>query len=187
MLTAGSVELRPRTDADEAVLYRVAADLDTWEERTERPPAPLTLAAYRQARESRGNGAVEFVVAVDGAAVGGCTLFHEDQLARHAEVGIALLPEARGRGHGTVAIGLLVDFAFTRRNLRRVHLVLIASNEAAIASYRKAGFVEEARRREHCWARGRYVDEVGMGLLRADWQAPGLAWPSVLVGDLDRA
>ena len=56
-----------------------------------------------------------------------------------------------------------------RRNLRRVHLGVIASNTAAIASYVKVGFVEEGRQREHGWIRGRYEDEVVMGLLRADW------------------
>jgi RimJ/RimL family protein N-acetyltransferase len=32
------------------------------------------------------------------------------------------------------------------------------------------GFVEEGRRREHCWVRGGYQDEVLMGLLRSDWR-----------------
>jgi hypothetical protein len=43
MLTAGPIELRPQTDDDEAVLYRIAAELDTWEQRSPTAPAPLTL------------------------------------------------------------------------------------------------------------------------------------------------
>jgi RimJ/RimL family protein N-acetyltransferase len=165
-----SVELRAESDADEDVLYRLWADLDTWEERTDSPPAPLTLEAYRQQRTERVSGRdADFVIVLDGVAVGRCTLFHEDRLARHAEVGIALLPEARGRGVGTAALRLLAEFAFVRRNLRRLYLAAIATNEAGLAAYRKVGFVEEGRRREHCWVRGAYVDEVVMGLLRADW------------------
>jgi RimJ/RimL family protein N-acetyltransferase len=30
--------------------------------------------------------------------------------------------------------------------------------------------VEEGRHREHCWVRGRYEDEVAMGLLRDEWR-----------------
>ena len=71
MLTANSVELRVQTDDDEAVLYRIAADLDTWEERSPRSPAPLTLAGYRE-RVTSGTleGNAVFVVALDGRAVG---------------------------------------------------------------------------------------------------------------------
>lgn len=170
--TAFTVALRAETADDEDVLFRLSAELDTWEERSPAPPAPTTLAAYRARRaEADPSGETAFVITVDGQPVGRCTIFGEDRLARHAEVGIALLPEARGKGVGTEALGQLTEFAFVRRNLRRLHLRLIASNAAAITAYRKAGFVDEGRHREHCWVRGRYEDEVTMGLLRTDWEA----------------
>ncbi|MFN2518699.1 MAG: GNAT family N-acetyltransferase [Jatrophihabitantaceae bacterium] len=172
MLTGELIELRAITDDDEPVLYRIAAELDTWEERSPSPPRPLTRAAHRE-REAKFalTDDTRFVVSFDGQAVGTVSLFHEDLLARHAEVGIALLPEARGKGYGTDALRLVVEFAFTTRNLRRVYLSALASNAAALASYRKVGFVEEGRHREHCWVRGRYEDEVAMGLLRSEWRA----------------
>ncbi|PZS13608.1 MAG: hypothetical protein DLM57_16290 [Pseudonocardiales bacterium] len=170
MLEKEVVELRVQTDDDEAVLYQIVADLDTWEERSPRSPAPLTLAAYREIVSSRAvDGDAVFIISVGGRAVGRCALFHEDPLARHAEVGIALLEQERGRGYGTEALRQMVDFAFTRRNLRRVYLHALASNVAALASYRRVGFVEEGRAREHCWVRGSYQDEVAMGLLRSQW------------------
>ena len=162
------VALRAQTPEDEAALYRLAADLDTFEERSPASPAPMTLDAFRQREERTTSGAV-FVITLDGTVAGRCTLFNEDALARHAEVGIALLPEARGRGVGTAALRQLIEFGFRRRNLRRLHLVVIESNQAGIAVYRKLGFVEEGRRRQHCWVRGRYEDEVIMGLLRNEW------------------
>jgi RimJ/RimL family protein N-acetyltransferase len=172
MVERSRVALRARTDGDEDVLFRLRADLDTWEERNPEPPAPLSLAAYRESRSGDATSAdVRFVITLDGAPVGSAGLFHEDTLARYAEVGIALLAEARGQGVGTEALRQLVEFAFVRRNLRRLHLVVIASNTAAIASYAKLGFVEEGRRREHCWVRGRYEDEVLMGLLRSEWRS----------------
>jgi RimJ/RimL family protein N-acetyltransferase len=166
------VGLRTQTEDDEAVLYRLAADLSTWEERSPQSPTPLTLAEFRRGRSDHADtGSVEFMITAAGTTTGRCTLFHEDPLAQHAEVGIALLPEARGKGYGTEALGLLVEFAFVRRNLRRLHLAVLASNTAAIASYRKVGFIEEGRRREHCWVRGGFEDEVIMGLLRSEWAA----------------
>ena len=168
-----SVTLRARTDADLDVLFRIAADLGTWEERSPSSPAPLTRAAYEarlaraDADEAEGN--LRFVIDVDGVAVGSVSLFGSNVLVRHAEVGIALVPEARGRGIGPAAIAQLVEFAFVRRNLRRLHLQAIASNVGAIRAYEKVGFVLEGRLRQHAWVRGAYEDIVLMGLLRSEW------------------
>ena len=40
------VSLRARTDDDLDVLYRLTADLDTWEERNPAEPAPMTRARF---------------------------------------------------------------------------------------------------------------------------------------------
>lgn len=168
-----SVTLRPRTDSDVDLLYSIAAELRTWEERGPAVPAPLTRAAFEarlaQSDASADNN-VRFVIEADGDAVGSVSLFEFDDLARHAEVGIALRADARGRGIGTAAIAQIVEFAFVRCNLRRVHLEAIASNAAAIRAYEKAGFVVEGRRREHAWVRGHYEDIVIMGLLGSQWR-----------------
>lgn len=166
------VVLRARTADDFDTLFGLAADLATWEERNPGPPSPLTREAYvarlaaRDAEEQA--DAAAFVVDVDGAPVGTASLFGFDMYARHAEVGITLAPEARGRGIGSEAIRQLVAFGFERRNLRRIHLQAIASNTPALRAYEKAGFVIEGRLREHAWVRGGYEDIVLMGILRSD-------------------
>ncbi len=165
-----TVRLRVRTDGDVEMLYEAFTDLAAWEERTSTPPRPVTRAEFeRRLAAGEMDGDVEFVIESDGAPVGRCALMHEDALARTAEVGIGLVASARGRGIGTEALRQLAEFAFVRRNLRRLHLTVIASNVAAISAYRKVGFTDEGRRREACWVRGHYEDEVLMALLRTDW------------------
>lgn len=164
-----TVTLRARTGADLDVLFELAADLGTWEERNPQPPRPLSRARFdaRLARADESDTAdVSLVVDVDGAAVGTASLFDVDPLARHAEAGISLIAASRGRGIGTEAITQLVRFGFERMNLRRIHLQAIASNVGAIRAYEKAGFVVEGRQREHAWVRGGYEDIVRMGILR---------------------
>ncbi|PKW27781.1 GNAT family N-acetyltransferase [Phycicoccus duodecadis] len=167
-----TVTLRSRTPEDLDVLFRLSTELDTWEERSARPPRPMTREAYEarlaQVTVEHGSDAVSFVVDVDGAATGIVTLLDVDHLARHAEVGITLERSFRGRGIGTAAIVLLVEFGFVRLNLRRLHLQAIASNTAAIRAYEKAGFVVEGRQRQHAWVRGGYEDIVRMGILRSE-------------------
>ena len=171
--------LRSRTDADLDVLFSIAADLNTWEERNPWAPAPLTRERFdarlaRAAESDAPEDAVSFVIDVDGTAVGTASLFDFDSFARHAEAGISLVPDARGRGIGTAAITQLIEFGFVRRNLRRIHLQAIASNTGAIRAYEKAGFVVEGRQRQHAWVRGAYEDIVLMGILRSE-QTTGLA------------
>ena len=173
---APSVVLRALVDSDLDVLFRLVADLATWEERGTASPAPLTRAAFdariaRAVEQEETSSDIRFVIDADGSPVGSVSLFALDELARHAEVGIALIPEVRGRGIGTAAIAQTVEFAFVRRNLRRIHLEAIASNTGAIRAYEKAGFVHEGRQREHAWVRGAYEDIVRMGILRSEWAA----------------
>jgi diamine N-acetyltransferase len=173
MLIGEKVSLRTPAESDLGALYEVATELATWEERSPSPPRPLPRAEfaerYMKALTTE-DAAVRFVVEAAGGVAGRCDLFDIDTLARNAEVGIALSPSARGKGYGTDALRVLVRFAFERHNLHRVHLSTLASNEIALACYRKVGFVEEGRRREGAWARGAYQDEVIMGLLRAEWR-----------------
>ena len=164
------VSLRPRTDDDLDLLFEIAADLDTWEQRNPQAPRPLTRDRFdawlaRNADNDGPEAAMSLVIDVDGAAVGSASLFGFDLFARHAEAGISLERNARGRGIGTAAIVQLVEFGFVRHNLRRIHLQAIASNIAAIRAYEKAGFVNEGRQRQHAWVRGTYEDIVRMGIL----------------------
>ena len=163
------VTLRARTQDDLDLVFELAKDLDTWDERTAVPPRPMTRDEFdaRQASESSADIAA-FIVEADGIAVGTATLFDFDYLARNAEAGISLVATARGRGIGTIAITALVEFGFVRRNLHKIHLQAIASNVAAIRAYEKAGFVIEGRQREQAWVRGGYQDIVRMGILRSD-------------------
>lgn len=170
MVTPPAVTLRARTDADVDALYSIAAELSTWEERNPSPPAPLTRSAYEdRLAKTDADENVRFVIDLDGEVVGSIGLFDFDDLARHAEVGVALRSESRGKGIGTAAISQIVEFGFVRCNLRRLHLQAISSNLAAIRAYEKAGFVIEGRQREHAWVRGRYEDIVVMGILRSEW------------------
>ena len=169
-----AVSLRARTVDDLDVLFGMAAEFDTWEERSPWAPIPLTRERFEAreaiAAESNASGDnVNFVIDVDGVAVGMASLFGYDSFAHHAEAGVSLVRQARGQGIGTATITQLVEFGFVRRNLRRIHLQAIASNLGAIRAYEKVGFVVEGRQREHAWVRGAYEDIVLMGLLRSEF------------------
>lgn len=75
-----TVSLRARTRDDLDVLFSLAADLDTWEERSPWAPAALTREQHdaqlaRAAETDEPEDRVNFVIDVDGTAVGTATLF----------------------------------------------------------------------------------------------------------------
>ncbi len=92
---------------------------------------------------------------------------------RTAEFGISIGdPAYRGRGLGTEATRLVLDFAFTVLGVHNVWLDTASYNTAAISAYQKAGFVEIGRRREALRLGDRLYDVVLMDCLATDFQRP---------------
>ena len=90
---------------------------------------------------------------------------------RQGSIGIALGREYIGRGYGTDAMRVIVDYGFREMGLHRIQLDVAPFNPAAIRAYEKAGFVEEGRHRESVWHDGRWYDEVLMSILDREWSA----------------
>jgi RimJ/RimL family protein N-acetyltransferase len=172
MLTGERVVLRPVTPDDYRTMYGWRIEVGTWAQMTARPLAPLTYDAFVEFYEKQlgKETNAEFAVDVDGALVGRASLFEFDDLARNAELGISFGPEHRGKGYGRDAIRVLLDYGFRHRNLHRVWLEALATNEPALRAYAAAGFVEEGRLRDHAWAGGTFVDMVRMAVLYDDWK-----------------
>ena len=84
-------------------------------------------------------------------------------------LGIGDLADRR-HGYGTDALDLLLRFAFDDLNLHRLSAWPGADNFGAITLLEKAGFREEARRREAVFHDGCYWDAIMLGLLRPDWE-----------------
>jgi RimJ/RimL family protein N-acetyltransferase len=98
--------------------------------------------------------------------IGGIGLHGIDLVHRRAEVGLMLAREdLLGRGLGAEAIYLVCVFAFLRLGLHKVHLRYYAFNKRGEACYRKVGFRETGRLREHHFYNGEFHDEVQMDLL----------------------
>lgn len=80
-------------------------------------------------------------------------------------------PEARGHGYGSEALRLILRYAFAELNLHRLTVAIPEYNAAALHIARKAGFVEEVRRRQAINRDGRRWDLLQFGILRSEWEA----------------
>jgi RimJ/RimL family protein N-acetyltransferase len=175
MLVGEKVRLRAVERDDLDVLTSWDNDVELELLAGDQPPRPVSRARRRrrfdqQLHEQR--DVVVFMIEADGKAVGACSLFNFDQVARTCELGIAIGErDYRGRGYGRDAVRLLLGYGFRSFNLHKIWLEVGADNERAVCAYRACGLVEEGRLREQWYRAGRFVDVVMMGLLRADWQA----------------
>ncbi len=100
-----------------------------------------------------------------------------DWAARSAWVGIGI-GEAnyRGKGYGTEAMQLILEYAFQGLNLNRVNLNVFAFNTRAIRSYEKCGFRYEGTQREVIYKEDQRWDIIDMGILRSEWEERQKIW-----------
>ncbi|MFF4417387.1 GNAT family N-acetyltransferase [Streptosporangium sp. NPDC001559] len=88
-------------------------------------------------------------------------------------LGIALLPEARGRGFGTRAQRLLVEYLFAHTQVVRVEAVTEDANLAEQRALEKAGFTREGVLRGYSFRNGHWRDGVIYSVLRDEVDLPG--------------
>lgn len=122
------------------------------------PPVDVEERAALFARS-----APDCVVAVTGGRVVG--MLHVE-VSRHGfgEFGMLVDCGWRGRGVGSALVQAAIDMA-RGQGLHKLSLEVFAHNTAAIALYRKSGFVEEGRRRkQYRRASGELWDSIVMGL-----------------------
>lgn len=84
------------------------------------------------------------------------------------EMGIALLPEARGHGYGTEAHRVLVRYLFAHTTVHRIEAVTEVGNVAEQKALEKAGFTREGVMHGNCWRDGAWRDEVLYSILRTN-------------------
>ncbi|WP_028648412.1 GNAT family N-acetyltransferase [Nocardiopsis sp. CNT312] len=85
---------------------------------------------------------------------------------------IAAMGESRGKGVGTEATKLVLDYAFHVANMACVWLTVLEPNTGAIRAYEKAGFKRQGiRRNSNVWL-GQRVNEVLMDALPEEFEGP---------------
>ncbi len=109
----------------------------------------------------------------EGPVPVGAAQVYVDPMRRNGEYVVAL-GEARGKGVGTQATRLVLDYAFHVTNLACVYLTVIEPNSGAIRAYEKAGFKRQGVRRNSNQWLGQTVNEVLMDAIPEEFEGPSL-------------
>ena len=86
------------------------------------------------------------------------------------EIAIGLFPEVRGRGIGTAAQALLVEYLFEHTRAERIQVTTDPGNAAELAAVERVGFQLEGRIRRAQWRGGSWHDQLLLSLLREEWR-----------------
>jgi RimJ/RimL family protein N-acetyltransferase len=104
-------------------------------------------------------------------AIGNIGLHRISPKDRCAEFGISIGEKSHwGKGYGTEATRLIIDYGFNQLNLHRISSGAFAFNERSIRMQKAVGFQEEGRQREIMFNNGEFHDLVLFGLLRDEWK-----------------
>jgi RimJ/RimL family protein N-acetyltransferase len=163
--------LRPVAEADLTILERLTQDPDAagefawlgWHK----------LAQYRRSWAdnrliSDDNGILLVVRGADRLGIVSWRKVPSTPGYYYWNVGIVLLPEVRGKGHGTQAQRLLARYLFAHTTVQRIEAATEVGNVAEQRALEKAGFTREGVLRSVGWRDGAHRDGVWYSMLRTD-------------------
>lgn len=161
----GRVRLRAMECGDLDWMYELENDTHLWD--CSRTSVPYSKHVLRQFIEEAAydiyrDGQVRLVAELTGEEIPvGCVdLFDFSARHRRAEVGIALLPEFRGKHLGAEVLHSLTDYAFRFLELHQLYAYVACGNSSARRVFEQAGFEYSARLKDWIRVGGNFEDVV---------------------------
>jgi [ribosomal protein S5]-alanine N-acetyltransferase len=129
---------------------------------------------YAEVTGSRSQVIFAITDSESGRHIGNVKLGPIQWVHRRASLGILIGDKTYwGKGVGTEAMRLGIEYGFQKVNLRRIDLTVFAKHEFAVRLYGRLGFKVEGRLREHVFRDGQYQDMLHMGLLSSEYECEG--------------
>jgi len=155
---ADEIAVRPAEDGDRRALALLFAAVAEERDGIAAEP-PIDVAELAASWKIDGT----LIALAQGAIVGEVRI--DPSWMGFGEIGMMVAADWRGRGVGTALVAAAIEWA-RARGLHKLALSVFPHNDAAIALYRKSGFVEEGRLVQHVRrADGQLWDLIEMGLL----------------------
>lgn len=168
------LELRAIEESDLPVLHRWANDPET-QDSIGAIHFPSSMDFHRAWFAKLKDDSLNQRFAVEApelGLVGISSIINIDWRNNHAWHGVVLgEPKARRKGYGIDAIMATMRYAFDELHLERLDGSMIEYNALSHATYcgKRLGWKDEGRRRNYYFRRGRYWDQLLVGITRQDY------------------
>ncbi len=173
-LTGPTIALRPVEPSDLPTIRSWLNDPQIRSLIGETRPLSLAAAEAYVDKLQRDDTRVWFMIVerATGRLIGECGLLRMMPDWRTTDLSIILGdPDSWGRGYGTEAITLLIDYAFGALNFHRIAIGVVGFNTRALHFYEKVGFRREGIQREGYYYNHSYYDFVMMSILEQEFRA----------------
>lgn len=142
------ITLRAPEPSDVDLLYLWENDSSVWH--TSLSTGPLSrhqIAQYVDSYEGDiyAHGSLRFIIENEGNAVGTIDVFDFDPRARHAFIGIYIVPERRRQGFGSSAVGLVASMMADYVGMTSLMALVAIDNGPSRFMFEAAGFVTTGR------------------------------------------
>ncbi|WP_152396052.1 GNAT family N-acetyltransferase [Paenibacillus guangzhouensis] len=171
-LTGQQVYLRPLNNEDTEVYYQLLHDADMLRlTGTQQHFTREQIERYIDSKSQDSSSILLLIAETDtDEIVGDIALQDISSTNRSANLRIAIsAARHQGRGYGSEAIRLLLDYGFGVQNLHRIELNVYAYNERAQHVYRKLGFQQEGIQRDAVFYNHQYHDAILMSMLEHEY------------------
>lgn len=166
-------------DAEE-MAHHAATEPETFMDRWRRPVSPLAIEhwigeMYKQRPPA--NLWLAACLIADDTLIGDLGLLEIDWVHRHAETSSWIgRADYRGRGYGTEAKHLLLEYAFDHLHLHVLRSFVWEPNTRSAAALRKQGYRPAGRLKWDDIQHGVFRDGLLFDILREEWLAARAAW-----------
>jgi len=130
----------------------------------------MTKAEAEKRFTDTSNKAYFLIQKKDGTNIG--LMVHFGQSSGAITIGYAIEPSEHGKGYGTEALLLIVDYLFLAKEIHRVHASTDPENKSSQRILEKVGFKKEGVSRKSSFVRGQWRDEYHYAILREEWKEP---------------
>lgn len=111
-----------------------------------------------------------FMVDYEDKPVGTIIVSDINEYNRTANVNIKLLPESWGKGVGTFAIKLILEYCFYEMDMECITAHVLSYNEASLALFEKSGFVREGILRSRVIKDDTRYDLISFSILKDEYK-----------------
>jgi len=98
--------------------------------------------------------------------VGMIDLFDFNPQHKRVGVGILILPDYQGKGFGSEALEMIIDYAFTNLNAHQIFANITTDNNSSITLFEKFNFKKIGIKKDWIYADSSYKDEILYQLIK---------------------
>jgi RimJ/RimL family protein N-acetyltransferase len=172
-ISGEKIYLRPIEPEEIVLLYRWANDPETRGLTGEVRPSTYAgaLEFYQQAQKSEDRIWLAVISRETNRIIGETGLLRMFPAWRTTDWSLIIGEKsARGKGYGTEAAKLMLDYAFGHQNFHRVSIGVVGFNTRALNFYEQIGFRREGLQRDGYYYGHRYHDFVMMSMLEHEFR-----------------